>query len=75
MRRSPLLITLLVITFLGTSLSASAFAQPVSSSLVQEKLQLACSFLRSLYNPWLQLVRSTANSSVYYVTSDNFLAE
>jgi len=64
-----------VITLLGTSLSASAFAQPVSSGLVQEKLQLACSFLKSLYNPTLQLVRTTPNSSVYYIASDNLLAE
>jgi hypothetical protein len=36
---------------------------------------LACSFLKSLYNPALGLVRSTPDGNIYYVTSDNLLAE
>jgi hypothetical protein len=75
LRGSPLLIALFGITLLSASLSAPAFAQPVASGLLQEKLQLACSFLKNLYNPSLQLVRSTPNSSVYYIASDNLLAE
>ena len=63
------------ITLLVTSLSAPVFAHPVSSSLVQEKLRLACSFLKNLYNPILGLVRSTANSNTYYIASDNLLAQ
>ena len=47
----------------------------VSASLFQEKMQLGCSFLKSLYNPSLQLIRSTPSSNVYYIASDNLLAE
>jgi len=75
MRASPILVVLLSITFLGSGLSASSFAQPVSSSLLQEKMQLGCSFLKSLYNPSVQLIRSTPSSNVYYIASDNLLAE
>jgi hypothetical protein len=38
-------------------------------------MQLACSFLKSLYNPSLGLMRSTPSSNVYYIASDNLLAE
>jgi len=75
MRMSRLLIALLAITLLWSSLTFSAVAKSVSSSLLQLKLQAACYFLKSLYNPSLQLVRSTPNSSVYYIASDNLLAE
>jgi hypothetical protein len=75
LRGSPLLIALFGITLLSASLSAPAFAQPVASGLLHEKLQLACSFLKNLYNSSLQLVRSTPNSSVYYIANDNLLAE
>src|SRR5438093_6111276 len=75
MRMSRLLIALLAITLLWSSLTFSAVAKSVSSSPLQLKLQAACYFLKSLYNPSLQLVRSTPNSSVYYIASDNLLAE
>ena len=46
-----------------------------SDSLVQQRVSLACSFLKNLYNPSLGLVRVTSNSNVYYISSDNILAE
>src|SRR5881296_4333799 len=55
-----------------SSLSPTA-AQPVSSGLLTQKTQAACSFLKSLYNPSLGLIRSTPNSSIYYIASDNLL--
>jgi hypothetical protein len=61
--------------FLGSTLSTPAVAQPVSSSLLQQKIEVACSFLKSLYNPSLGLVRSTPDGSIYYVASDNLLVE
>src|SRR5437867_815336 len=57
-----------------SSLSPTA-AQPVSSGLLTQKTQAACSFLKSLYNPSLGLVRSTPNSSIYYIASDNLFVE
>ncbi|HYU55019.1 MAG TPA: hypothetical protein VEL71_02245 [Candidatus Dormibacteraeota bacterium] len=38
-------------------------------------MQAACSFLKSLYNQSLGLVRSTSNSNIYYIASDNLLVE
>jgi hypothetical protein len=75
MRASPLLVTLLGIFLLANILSGPTLARPASSSLLREKLKGACSFLKSLYNPVLQLVRTTPNNSVYYIASDNILAE
>jgi hypothetical protein len=73
--RATLLLTLLLpATFLSLGLSTTVAAQPVSSSLLQQKMQLACSFLESLYNPALGLVRVTTGSSVYLIASDNLLA-
>ncbi len=69
-----LLIALLSVNVLLSSLSPTA-AQPVSSGLLAQKTQAACSFLKSLYNPSLGLVRSTSNSSIYYIASDNILVE
>lgn len=74
MRALPIAI-LLFATLLGSALSISAAAQPVTSGLLQQKTQAACSFLKSLYNPSLGLVRSTPNSNVYYIASDNLLTE
>lgn len=70
-----LLIILLSATFLASNQSMRVAGQPVSSSLLQQKKQAACSFLKSLYNPSLRLVRSTSYSNVYYIASDNILAE
>lgn len=70
-----LLIILLSATFLASNQSMRVAGQPVSSSLLQQKTQAACSFLKSLYDPSLRLVRSTPNSNVYYIASDNILAE
>ncbi len=75
MRVFVLLIVLLSATLLGSALSTLPSAQPVSSGLLGQRTQAACSFLRSLYNPSLELVRGTPNSSVYYVASDNLLVE
>src|SRR6266702_8989839 len=70
-----LLIVLLAATVLLSALSTPAVAQPVSSGLLAQKTQAACSFLKSLYNPSLGLVRSTSNSNIYYIASDNILVE
>jgi hypothetical protein len=70
-----LLVVLFSATLLGSTLSTPVVAQPVSSSLLQQKSQAACSFLKSLYNPSLGLVRTTPNSSLYYIASDNLLVE
>ena len=75
MRGLILLIVLLAATVLLSALSTPAVAQPVSSSLLAQKTQAACSFLKSLYNPSLGLIRSTPNSSIHYIASDNLLVE
>src|SRR6266568_2497949 len=75
MRASSFLLILGIVLLIANPVSSLAFAQPVSSSFVSEKLQSACSFLKSLYNPALGLVRSAPNSSVYYIASDNLLAQ
>jgi hypothetical protein len=54
---------------------APAAAQPVSTNLLQQKTQAACSYLKSLYNPSLGLVRNLRNSNIYYITGDNLLVE
>ena len=74
MLASILFVVLLSAIFIGSTVFASA-AQPIASSLLNQKLQAACSFLKSLYNPSLGLVRSTPNGSIYYVASDNLLVE
>jgi hypothetical protein len=73
MRSFFLLFALFSLTLPGNIVLMAA-GQPVSSSLVEQKMQLACSFLKGLYNPSLQLVRSTSSSNVYYIASDNLLA-
>src|SRR5438309_11643389 len=70
-----LLIPLLSAAIVVSTQSSPAFAQPVSSSLIDQKMQAACSFLKSLYNPSLGLVRSTPNSNIYYIASENLLVE
>jgi hypothetical protein len=74
MKTPTLLAIILFVSSVGSILPAAVVAQPVSSNLLQEKLQSACSFLKTLYNPALQLVRSTPTSNVYYIASDNLLA-
>ncbi len=39
------------------------------------RIRDACGFLSSLYNPALGLVRETEESTVYYIASDNLLAQ
>src|SRR2546426_1477898 len=39
------------------------------------KVSRACTFLDSLYNPSLHLVRETPSSHVYWIASDNLLAQ
>src|SRR6266446_7376914 len=75
MPASSFLMILGIVLLIANPVSSLAFAQPVSSSFVSERLQAACSFLKGLYNPALGLVRSTPNSSVYYIASDSLLAE
>jgi hypothetical protein len=72
----PRFLTGLIFVFflVVSALSSPAFGQPVSSTLVKDKIQAACLFLQNLYNPALGLVRSTANNTVYYIASDNILA-
>src|SRR5437879_5437902 len=70
-----LLIPLLSAAIVVSTQSSPALAQPVSSSLIDPKMQAACSFLKSLYNPSFGLVRTTPNSSIYYIASDNLLVE
>lgn len=52
-----------------------AYAQPVPSSLVHQKMLAACQYLKSVYNPALQLVRTSPFTNVYYISSDNLLAQ
>ena len=75
MRTAIILATLFSIAILGSTISTPAAAQPVSSTVLAQKAQAACSFLKNLYNPSLGLVRSTPNSSTYYIASDNLLVE
>jgi len=70
-----LLPALFSLTFPGNILPSIAVAHPVSSTLLQEKTELACSFLKNLYNPSLGLVRSTPSSTIYFIANDNILAE
>jgi hypothetical protein len=74
LRANLLLVILFSATLLASLTSTPVVAQPVSSSLLQQKTQLACSFLKNLYNPMLQLVRTTPTSNVYYIATDNLLA-
>ncbi len=60
---SPFPISLFVITIL------------LLSSFVQQKIYSACKFLTRLYNPTLQLVKTTPSSNLYYISSDNMLAK
>jgi len=62
-------------TLVESTPSIHAAAQPVSSSSLDQKMQAACSFLKSLYNPSLGLVRTTPNGSIYYIASDNLVVE
>jgi hypothetical protein len=60
------LATLLIVA----SMSYPAFGQFESSTFLQNRIQVACTFLDNLYNPSLGLLRNTPNSTVYYVASD-----
>lgn len=51
-----------------------SWAQSVPSFIVQQRTQAACQFLKSLYNPTLQLIRTTPSSNLYYISNDNLLA-
>jgi len=56
----------------------SSLTGPVIGQLstnVQQRIMAACEFLISLYNPALQLVKTTPSSNVYYIASDNLLAK
>ena len=64
---------LLVVTIVVLSgLTSPVIGQ--SSTLVGQRIMAACQFLISLYNPALQLVKTTPYANVYYIASDNLLA-
>ncbi len=46
----------------------------VHASELDQRIGMACSFLKTLYDPSLQLVRETGSKRVYHVASDNLLA-
>jgi hypothetical protein len=69
-----LIFVLLSATLTVSLQSAPAAAQLVSSNLLQQKTQAACSFLKTLYNPSLGLVRNLRNSNAFYI-GDNLLAQ
>ncbi|HYY92139.1 MAG TPA: hypothetical protein VE955_09135 [Candidatus Dormibacteraeota bacterium] len=56
---------------------APVLGQPVSSTLIQQRIQSACGFLENLYRPDLGLLKTTATSSpnIFYIASDNLLAQ
>jgi len=65
---------LLVVTIVVLSgLTSPVIGQ--SSTLVGQRIMAACQFLISLYNPALQLVKTTPYANVYYIASDNLLAQ
>lgn len=41
---------------------------------MSDRIQSGCGFLEKLYSPSIGLVRTTVNSTVYYLASDNILA-
>ncbi len=68
-------IVLLSLAFLS-SLDLSATAEHTFNlDLTEEKIHMGCSYLQSLYNPALQLVRETSGSNTYHIASDNLLAQ
>ncbi len=76
MRPLSLLTLLLTLSLpLANTPPPLAEAQPLTLSNIQQKFQAACSFLKSLYNPTLQLVKETPSSHVYYIASDGLLAK
>src|SRR5437773_10372077 len=64
----------LVITIVVLSSLTSPVIGQLSTN-VQQRIMAACEFLISLYNPALQLVKTTPSSNVYYTASDNLLAK
>ena len=70
----PFPVAFLVVTIMVLSgLTSPAIGQ--SSTLVGQEVMAACEFLISLYNPALQLVRTTPSTNLYYIASDNLLAK
>ncbi len=59
---------------LATAPTSLAVQQSISPSDIQQRIQSACTFLRSLYNPALLVVRETPSSNIYHIASDNLLA-
>lgn len=58
-----------------TPASAIVRVQDAEDSAFEPRIDLACSFLQSLYNSTLGLVKETPSSTVYHIASDNILAE
>ena len=65
----------MIALLLPASLPSSITEKPVSLISVQQRAQAACSFLKTLYSPTLQLVKEKVNSTTYYIASDNLLAQ
>ena len=70
-----LAVVLLLLVFLSSLSLPVQAGQTFDLSLAEEKIQLGCSYLQSLYNPALQLVRETSGSNTYHIASDNLLAQ
>jgi len=75
MNSRPLLFALLSIAALIFSAPVVGHSSPAVLNSALNEVNAACAFLEKLYNPALGLVRSTNDSSVYYIASDNLLAQ
>ncbi len=68
-------LNLLLIGLLVSNSVGMVRAQNGDSSSVQPRVQMACSFLKALYNPSLRLVKEAPTRNIYYIASDNLLAQ
>ncbi len=66
-----MLLSLAFLSWLGLPAAEHIF----NLDLAEEKIHMGCSYLQSLYNPALQLVRETSGSNTYHIASDNLLAQ
>ncbi len=73
--RSPRLLPQFMLSIPLATAPTAVVEQNISSIDIQQRIQSACTFLQSLYNPALQLVRETPSSNIYHIASDNLLAQ
>ncbi len=73
MLRGLFLLTVAVLGIVGSAAGQPFVYQYLPS--LEGRMQDACRFLSSLYNPALGLVRETKESTVYHISSDNLLAQ